>query len=55
MAFLQTSSGVRQCWELEEPKGPKGRILPGQPENTPCLGARCEGPGARTGPPQAPP
>jgi len=23
--FYRTSSGVRLCWELEEPKGPKGR------------------------------
>ena len=23
MAFLQTISGVRLCWELEEPKGPQ--------------------------------
>ena len=22
--FYRTSSGVRLCWELEEPKGPKG-------------------------------
>ena len=22
--FCRTSSGVRLCWELEEPKGPKG-------------------------------
>ena len=25
--FYRTSSGVRLCWELEEPKGPKGRAL----------------------------
>ena len=25
--FYRTSSGVRLCWELEEPKGPKGSIL----------------------------
>ena len=24
--FCRTSSGVRLCWELEEPKGPKGFI-----------------------------
>ena len=24
MAFLQINSGVRICWALEEPKGPKG-------------------------------
>ena len=23
--FCRTSSGVRLCWELEEPKGPKGK------------------------------
>ncbi|KAJ1495674.1 hypothetical protein T484DRAFT_1875478 [Baffinella frigidus] len=23
--FYRTISGVRLCWELEEPKGPKGR------------------------------
>jgi len=23
--FYRTSSGVRLCWELEEPKGPKGK------------------------------
>ena len=23
-SFYRTSSGVRLCWELEEPKGPKG-------------------------------
>ena len=22
--FYRTISGVRQCWELEQPKGPKG-------------------------------
>ena len=25
--FYRTSSGVRLCWELEEPKGPKGRYI----------------------------
>ncbi|KAJ1475867.1 hypothetical protein T484DRAFT_3141887 [Baffinella frigidus] len=25
--FCRTSSGVRLCWELEEPQGPKGRHL----------------------------
>ena len=25
-SFYRTSSGVRLCWELEEPKGPKGPI-----------------------------
>ena len=25
--FCRTSSGVRLCWELEEPKGPKGSGL----------------------------
>jgi len=25
--FYRTSSGVRLCWELEEPKGPKGRTI----------------------------
>ena len=25
--FYRTSSGVRLCWELEEPKGPKGRSV----------------------------
>ena len=24
VSFYRTSSGVRLCWELEEPKGPKG-------------------------------
>ena len=24
--FYRTSSGVRLCWELEEPKGPKGPV-----------------------------
>ena len=24
-SFYRTSSGVRLCWELEKPKGPKGR------------------------------
>ena len=23
-SFYRTSSGVRLCWELEKPKGPKG-------------------------------
>ena len=23
--FYRTSSGVRLCWELEKPKGPKGK------------------------------
>ena len=26
--FYRTISGVRLCWELEEPKGPKGPALP---------------------------
>ena len=26
--FYRTSSGVRLCWELEEPKGPKGHACP---------------------------
>jgi hypothetical protein len=26
-SFYRTISGVRLCWELEEPKGPKGRAL----------------------------
>ena len=26
--FCRTSSGFRQCWELEEPKGPQGRHKP---------------------------
>jgi len=26
--FYRTISGVRLCWELEEPKGPKGCYLP---------------------------
>jgi len=26
--FYRTSSGVRLCWELEEPKGPKGQREP---------------------------
>ena len=26
-SFYRTSSGVRLCWELEEPKGPKGMVL----------------------------
>ena len=25
-SFYRTISGVRLCWELEEPKGPKGRM-----------------------------
>ena len=25
--FYRTSSGVRLCWELEEPKGPKGCLI----------------------------
>ena len=25
--FHRTISGVRLCWELEEPKGPKGQAL----------------------------
>ena len=25
--FCRTISGVRLCWELEEPKGPKGRVV----------------------------
>ena len=25
--FYRTSSGVRLCWELEEPKGPNGYLL----------------------------
>ena len=25
--FCRTSSGVRLCWELEEPKGPKGNAI----------------------------
>ena len=24
--FYRTSSGVRLCWELEEPKGPEGLL-----------------------------
>ena len=30
-SFYGTSSGVRLCWELGEPKGPKGRLLTGPP------------------------
>jgi len=30
-SFYGTSSGVRLCWELEEPERPKGRLLPGPP------------------------
>ena len=26
-SFYRTSSSVRLCWELEEPKGPKGNML----------------------------
>ena len=29
-SFYRTISGVRLCWELEEPKGPKG--CPSTPE-----------------------
>ena len=34
-SLYRTSSGVRLCWELEEPKGPEGRardagLLPGR-------------------------
>ena len=25
-SFYRTSSGVRLCWELEEPKGPKKKV-----------------------------
>jgi len=25
--FYRTISGVRLCWELEEPKGPKGHMI----------------------------
>ena len=25
-SFFKSISGVRLCWELEEPKGPKGRL-----------------------------
>ena len=25
--FYRTISGVRLCWELEEPEGPKGSVL----------------------------
>ena len=25
--FYRTSSGVRLCWEIEEPKGPKGPVI----------------------------
>ena len=28
-SFYRTISVVRQCWELEEPEGPKGRVLSG--------------------------
>ena len=28
-SFYRTSSGVRLCWELEEPKGPKGLRMGG--------------------------
>ena len=27
-SFYETVSGVRLCWELEEPKGPKERVRP---------------------------
>ena len=27
-SFYRTISGVRLCWELEEPKGPKGHGIP---------------------------
>jgi hypothetical protein len=26
--LCRTSAGVRLCWELEEPKGPKGPVVP---------------------------
>ena len=35
-AFFRTSSGVRLCWELEEPNGPKGRPRPPR-DSHPCL------------------
>ena len=30
--FYRTSSGVCLCWELEEPKGPKGRVCESVPD-----------------------
>ena len=30
--FCRTISGVRLCWELEEPKGPKGTTARSQPD-----------------------
>ena len=33
--FYRTSSGVRLCWKLEEPKGPKGSVAPG------CVSGPC--------------
>jgi len=34
-SFYRTSSGVRLCWELEEPKGPKG-------DRPPCAACACQ-------------
>ena len=39
-SFYRTSSGVRLCWELEEPKGPKGlcaRLRACRPDACVCL------------------
>ena len=33
--FYRTISGVRICWELEEPKGPRGRSKPQTPNPKP--------------------
>ena len=41
-SFYRTISGVRLCWELEEPKGPEGSMafLQNQFRCPPSLGAR---------------
>ena len=38
--FYRTSSGVRLCWELEEPKGPKERQKGARHIQTPKLTAQ---------------
>ena len=34
--FCRTSSGVRLCWEIEEPKGPKESLAAGHHSSTPA-------------------
>jgi hypothetical protein len=38
--FYRTSSGVRLCWKLEEPKGPKGGQKPLDTVEAPCSECR---------------